>query len=50
MTPDARIWTGHAWGTESNERIDAMKDFDEVLVKLQDEVESREMEDEVSQE
>lgn len=25
-----------------------MKDFDEVLVKLQDEVESREMEDEVS--
>lgn len=39
---------GHAWGPESNERIDAMKDFDEVLMKLQDEVESRKMDDEAS--
>ena len=41
------IQLGHAWGPESAERIDAMKDFDEVLSKLQDEIETRRMEEEV---
>jgi len=39
--------TGHAWGTESTERVEAMKDFDEILIKLQDEVEARSLEEEV---
>lgn len=39
---------GHAWGTDSPERKEAMKDFDEILTKLQDEIETRGLEQEVS--
>uniref|UniRef100_T1K1S1 glycerophosphocholine cholinephosphodiesterase n=1 Tax=Tetranychus urticae TaxID=32264 RepID=T1K1S1_TETUR len=36
---------GHAWGSESSARIEAMKDLDQVITRLQDGIESRKMTD-----
>lgn len=38
---------GHAFGSESQERRDAMQDFDKILTTLQDEIEKRNMQNEV---
>jgi predicted AlkP superfamily pyrophosphatase or phosphodiesterase len=40
---------GHAFGSESNERLEAVQEFDKILNLLQDEIERRNMEDEVFQ-
>lgn len=40
--------SGHAWGSESSARIEAMKDLDQVITRLQDGIESRKMTDLVS--
>jgi len=39
---------GHAFGSESNERFEAVQEFDKILATLQDEIEKRKMQDEVT--
>lgn len=38
---------GHAWGPESKERKDAMKDLDQIMGNLLDSIDERNMTDEV---
>ena len=38
---------GHAFGPESNDRVEAVREFDKILSHLQDEIELRNMQNEV---